>query len=115
MKVIIAGSRTFNDYDKLKEVCNIYLKDLKDIEIVSGTAKGADKLGERYANEYGYKVIQFPADWDKHGKSAGYKRNDQMAKYADMLIAFWDGESKGTKHMLDLAKSHNLKIILIQI
>lgn len=55
----------------------------------------------------------FKADWDKHGKAAGFKRNTEMAKYADALIAFWDGKSKGTKHMIDTAKSHNLKVRVI--
>ena len=80
-----------------------------DIEIVSGTAKGADQLGEKYAKEKGYPVKQFPADWSK-GKSAGYVRNEEMAKYADALIAFWNGLSKGTGHMIDLAKKYKLKI-----
>jgi hypothetical protein len=111
MKVIIAGSRTFNDYELLKRVCNETLTTIT--EIVSGTANGADKLGERYAKEKGYSIKQFPADWNKHGKSAGYIRNKQMAEYADALIAFWDGKSKGTKHMIDLAKYHKIKVKII--
>ena len=94
MKVIIAGGRTFNDYDLLCKFCNKALSLQTEIEIVSGTANGADKLGEKYANENGYSIKQFPADWDKYGKSAGYIRNEEMAKYADALIAFWDGKSK---------------------
>lgn len=110
MKVIIAGGRTFNDYNLLCKVCDKTLILQPDIEIVSGTANGADKLGEMYAKEKGYLIKQFHADWDKHGKSAGYKRNEEMAKYGDALIAFWDGKSKGTKHMIDLANEYNLKI-----
>lgn len=113
MKVIIAGGRTFNDYEMLCQKCDRALHKQKDIEIVSGTANGADKLGEKYANERNYKLTQFPADWDKYGKSAGYKRNEEMAKYADALIAFWDKNSKGTKHMIDLAKRYELKIIIV--
>ena len=109
MKVIIAGSRDFDDYKLLCKYCDFYLQSQTDIEIVSGTAKGADQLGEKYAKEKGYPVKQFPADWSK-GKSAGYIRNEEMAKYADALIVFWNGKSKGTGHMIDLAKKYKLKI-----
>ncbi|MEO5581136.1 MAG: SLOG family protein [Saprospiraceae bacterium] len=81
--------------------------------MVSGTARGTDMLGERYADEKGIPKKQFPADWPKYGKSAGYKRNTEMAKYADSLIAFWDGKSRGTKHMIDLAKQYNLKVRVV--
>ncbi|MBS9525908.1 DUF2493 domain-containing protein [Litoribacter alkaliphilus] len=110
MKVIIAGGRTFQDYPLLLAKCDEALKLHSEIEIVSGTAKGTDQLGERYAKEKGYTVRKFPADWKRFGKRAGYLRNEEMAKYADALIAFWDGESKGTGHMIDLAKKHGLKI-----
>lgn len=110
MKVIIAGGRDFKDYNKLKQVCDYHLQNTTDIEIVSGTANGADKLGERYGVDHNYTVKRFPADWDGNGKSAGYIRNKQMAEYADYLIAFWDGVSKGTGHMIDLAKSNELEI-----
>lgn len=110
MKVIIAGSRTFKDYALLCKHCDKMLGRIKNLEIVSGTAKGADKLGEQYANERGYAVRQFPADWDKYGRAAGYKRNAEMARYADALIAFWDGKSRGTKHMIDLAIDSGLMV-----
>ena len=110
MKIIIAGGRDFNDYNKLCQFCNKILSEQTEVEIVSGTANGADKLGEKYAVDNGHPIKQFPADWDKFGKSAGYKRNAQMAEYADALIAFWDGKSRGTKHMIDLAKRAKLKV-----
>jgi hypothetical protein len=110
MKVIIAGGRSFNDYKLLCEKCDKALSLKSDIEIVSGTANGADKLGEKYAKEKGYSVKQFPANWDKYGKGAGYIRNEEMAKYSDALIAFWDGQSKGTKHMIDLANRYGLMV-----
>jgi hypothetical protein len=113
MKVIIAGGRDFNDYSILAESCNLILSDLEDIEIVSGRARGADSLGENYALEKGYGCKIFPADWEKYGKAAGYKRNSEMAEYADMLIAFWDGTSRGTGHMIDIAKKRGLKIEII--
>ena len=101
-KVIIAGGRNYLNFFELSAVCDFYLKEKKEIEVVSGCASGADSLGVKYAMLKGYSVSKFPADWDKHGKSAGYKRNTEMAEYADALIAFWDGESKGTKHMIDI-------------
>ena len=112
MKVIIAGSRNFNDYNLLKSSCDNLLTQFTNIEIVSGTARGADKLGERYAREKGYSIKEFPANWSL-GKSAGYIRNDEMAQYADMLIAFWDGTSKGTKHMIDLANKRGIKVEIV--
>jgi hypothetical protein len=116
MKIIIAGSRNFTDYQTLKKCCDQILQDQTDIEIVSGAHyKGADKLGEQYAKERAYKLTQFPADWKRFGRAAGPKRNEQMANYANALIAFWDGESKGTKHMIKLAKNNNLEIYMYQI
>lgn len=76
-------------------------------------ARGADSLGEQYAKERGIPVRYFPADWQTLGKSAGYQRNVQMAAYADALVAFWDGQSKGTKHMIDTARRHKLDIRII--
>lgn len=106
-KIIVAGSRGFNDYWLMKET----LKDLpKDCEIVSGMARGADMLAVNYAVNNGYKLVKFPANWEYIGKRAGYVRNAKMAKYANELIAFWDGESKGTKNMIEVAKKHGLKV-----
>ena len=104
MKIIIAGGREFNDYEMLKEICGGAIPTLITPEIVSGGARGTDKLGEQYAKEKGYELKIFPAEWNKHGKGAGHIRNRQMAEYGDMLIAFWDGNSKGTKNMIDTAK-----------
>lgn len=111
MKVIIAGGRLFQNYDALKSFCDNILKNQEVVEIVSGECSGADKLGERYAEERGYKITRFPPppDWSI-GKHAGLIRNIEMATYADALIAFWDGVSKGTGHMISAAKNKNLKI-----
>ncbi|MCK9470369.1 MAG: DUF2493 domain-containing protein [Bacilli bacterium] len=110
MKVIIAGTRTFNDYKLLEETLDDIIREehiLDDITIISGTANGADKLGEIYAHNKGYKVLQFRPDWDKYGKSAGYIRNTEMAEAGDILVAFWDGKSKGTEHMINIMKNKN--------
>ena len=114
-KLIVAGSRTFrpSDSETIEYLAKLD-KQLSEkttthrIVIVSGTAAGADRFGEYYAQLRGYTVERYPADWATHGKSAGYKRNVRMAKVADALTTFWDGESRGTKHMIDIARSHNL-------
>lgn len=111
MKLIIAGSRTFTNYKKLCEVCDHILQDQTNVEIVSGAYyKGADFLGEKYAAERGYLLTKFPADWKGFGRAAGPKRNEQMANYADALIAFWDGKSKGTLNMMNIATKLGLKV-----
>ena len=115
MKIIIAGSRSFYDYKRLKLECdNILIKYNEPIEIVSGHANGADKLGEKYAKENNYFLTLFYADWNQYGKSAGYIRNEEMAKYSNILISFWDGISKGTYHMINLAKKYNLKFFIFR-
>jgi hypothetical protein len=111
-KVIIAGGRDFIDFQQLETVCNHHLSELKDVEIVSGMANGADKLGERYAKKYNLPVKRFPAKWKTNGKSAGHIRNKEMADYSNMLIAFWDKQSAGTGNMIELAKLGGLKVIV---
>ena len=108
-KLIVAGSRSFNDYDLLKRKLDHLLanKDLATVHIVSGTARGADQLGERYAKERGCQLERFPANWARYGKSAGFERNTRMANHADALMAFWDGESRGTTHMIRTMQAAN--------
>jgi YspA, cpYpsA-related SLOG family len=115
-KVVVAGGRDFNDYSLLKRSLDRALRNRIDegIVIVSGAARGADTLGERYAKEYGYGIESHPADWNKYGKSAGYIRNKEMAQSSDALMAFWDGKSRGTKHMIDLAKKEGLRVIVVK-
>lgn len=123
LRVIIAGSRDFNDYKLLKKsAIEIITKKtmLPDLtRIISGGARGADTLGERFANEMGLEISRFISDWDGFGKRAGYVRNAEMAKFAveddndGMLIAFWDGKSRGTKHMIDLAKRYGLEVHVV--
>jgi hypothetical protein len=110
-KVIIAGSRGFSNYKLLREQCNKYLREKRktcNIIIVSGNARGADSLGEKYAKDEGFDLEIYPAQWKKLGKQAGFRRNEQMAEVADALIAFWDGESHGTKHMIDIMTNKGL-------
>jgi hypothetical protein len=111
-KVVIAGTRHFNDYKLLQETADFVLSKQTDVEIVSGGCRGADKLGERYAKERGHKVRIFNADWGL-GNFAGPMRNVEMAVYADGLIAFWDGKSKGTAHMIETAKKLRKKVKVV--
>ena len=116
-KIIIAGGRDFMDYNLLKEKTNKILQEKRvshKIVIVSGCARGADTLGLRYASENAFDAEEYPADWDKYGKKAGYMRNVEMAENANALIAFWDGKSKGTKHMIDIATERNLPTRVIR-
>lgn len=106
IKVVVAGSREFDDYELLKATLDSALQmySYDEIEIVSGCADGADKLGERYQEESNMKLKEFPADWDRFGDSAGHRRNIDMAYYGDWVFCFWDGSSKGTKGMIDITK-----------
>lgn len=126
VKVIIAGGREYADYYMVRVKLNNILSSIREeIEIVSGACNtgkltftrddgtmvcGADGLGEKYAKEKGYPVKYFPADWDTYGKPAGAIRNEEMAKYATHCVCFWDGESTGTKSMIDFAKQYKLKL-----
>lgn len=118
--LLIVGSRDFNTYQIVEAVCNRLTKqfDKENIEIVSGGARGADYLGKQYAINYGIKYTEFPAEWDKYGKSAGYKRNRQMHEYIAnkstnrVCVAFWDGESKGTAHNFGLCKQFKHSLVL---
>lgn len=114
-RVIIAGSRNFDDYELLCTSCDRILGGAKGIEIVSGAAKGADELGENYANERGYSLVKFPANWSKNGRFAPFTRNKEMAEYAEMLIVFWDGKSTGTKNMIKYAKLNGLEIHIVKV
>lgn len=125
MKLIIAGGRNFTDYELLEQECKRFImentvrnpewheyKKFKlmpnDITIISGKALGADLLGERFASKFGFNLLEFPADWDKHGRSAGPIRNAEMAKNATHCICFWDQASRGTANMIENCKKFNL-------
>lgn len=120
IKLIVAGSRTINDYALVSEAIYSglaylgYLLEALDVsELISGAARGVDQLGERWAKDNQVDIKRMPAEWQRYGKSAGYRRNEEMAIYANadgrgVLIAIWDGQSRGTKHMIDLAKKHGL-------
>ena len=107
IKIVIAGCRNYNNYEEAKTYINLCISNIRNgnkIIILSGGASGADKIGERYAKENGFEVELYPADWDKHGRSAGPIRNKLMAENCDCVICFWDGKSRGTKSMIEYAK-----------
>ena len=114
-RVVVAGSRNFKDYDRLATELDKFLKGKKNITIVSGTARGTDRMGEKYAAEHGYKIDQFPAEWGKYHQGAGPIRNLQMVKTADAVVAFWDNESSGTKNIIDCARQENIPYKVISI
>ena len=110
MKVIIAGSRDIVDMQVLEEA----LKDSKFTvtEVVCGGARGADTLGRLWAEKHDIPVRMFLAQWNKYGRSAGYRRNDEMAQYGDSLIALWDGQSRGTQHMIQSMNKLNKTVFV---
>ena len=123
IRIIVAGSRGFDNYSLLSSRLDKYMEEMspvyrKNAEIISGTARGADQLGEKYAEAKGLILKQFPANWDKFGNKAGYLRNKDMAEYASegigVLFLFWDGKSKGSKNMLELAHRYELELNVIK-
>lgn len=117
-RVIIAGTRDFDNYTLLCEYADKMLANRKEagynIIIVSGCATGADTLGEQYAEARGYQVERYPAQWrdanGRYDKGAGVKRNALMADNADALLAYWDGKSRGTKNMIQEATKRGLLV-----
>lgn len=111
MKTIIAGSRTITRYLFVEDA--ILSCPWVITSIISGMARGVDTMAVQFAHEYGYPLVAMPADWST-GRGAGYARNLAMAERAEALIAIWDGQSRGTKHMIDLAKQRRLRVHIIQ-
>ena len=104
MKIVIAGSRHFTNYEcaeKFIDDCLLQLCINEEVIVLSGTCRGADKLGELYASKHSLTIKFYPPEWSKYGKGAGVIRNQEMAEYCDVIICFWDGKSKGTKALID--------------
>lgn len=118
MKTIIAGSRNITDIFIVRNAVHDawVFQNIDVTEVVSGGARGVDFLGEILAKEeFFVPLTLFPAQWETLGKKAGFMRNLEMADYADALIAIWDGKSKGTKHMIDIAKRKGLEVFVYEI
>lgn len=104
LRVIVAGGRDFTDESRLEKVLFEFAESVGadvSVSIVSGMARGADKLAYEFCQKHNVHCYEMPADWERDGNRAGFVRNIAMANVSDVLIAFWDGESKGTKHMID--------------
>lgn len=112
--LIIAGGRDFNNYlvaySVIDRIVVEILENGDNLVIIEGGAKGADRIGREYAQEHGIPFITKEADWFTYGRAAGPIRNEIMAKMGTDLIAFWDGQSRGTKHMIKTAESANLNV-----
>lgn len=118
IRVIVCGSREFNNKELLYVKLDEVLAELDDIEIISGHAQGADRFAEEYAQERGLALKVFPADWKRYGKAARPIRNKEMLEYAmradPLIIAFWDGKSKGTRNMISLANEAGIKAYIVK-
>ena len=114
-RLVVAGSRGFDDYERLSAELDKYLANRSKVTIISGTARGADRLGERYAQEHGYNIEQVPAQWSKYHQGAGPIRNKQMVKTADAVLVFWDNESSGARNIIECARSENIPCKVINI
>ena len=115
MKIIVAGGRNFTNYTMLKERLDYLFQNINKnaLIIISGMAPGADTLAVKYAEEEIIPLVRMPADWNTYGKNAGFKRNVAMAQIADGLVAFWDGKSRGTGHMIKIANDRGLNVRII--
>lgn len=117
VKLIVAGSRGFRDYNLLRDSIVAFLPleyEAGLLEIVSGCARGADSLAIDFAIAQNLRLHKFPAEWDTLGRGAGFRRNEAMAAFADALIAFWDGESRGTAHMIQVARREKLEVQVVR-
>lgn len=113
MKTIIAGSRAIRDYGVVARA--IQESGFEITEVVSGGAQGVDSLGEVWANGNHVPVKRFPAKWKRYGSKAGPIRNQQMADYADALVAVWNGKSSGTRDMIKKARKCGLKVFVYRV
>ena len=111
MKIGVVGSRDFDDYKKLEKELN---KIEGITEIVSGGAKGADTLAREFAEKNDIKLTEFKPDYEQYGRGAPIRRNKKIVEYSDQIIAFWDGESRGTKNTIDIAEKQDKPITIIR-
>ena len=114
-RLVVAGSRDFNDYTLMSAELDKLLSGKTNITIVSGTARGADRLGERYAAEHNLRIERFPAEWEKYHKGAGPIRNAKMVQSADAVIVFWDNESSGTKNIIECARKQDIPYRIVRV
>jgi len=111
--IIIAGSRDFSDRELMTKTLDSLITDKKDIKIIHGDARGADKMAGEYAKVNNIPYEAYPADWDKYKKAAGPIRNREMSKVGNELVAFWDGISPGTKNMINVMEKKKAKVTTV--
>ena len=117
-RVVIAGCRNYENYEEAKlyiDKCISSIKEQNKIIILSGGARGADNIGEHYAIENGFQIECYPAEWNIYGRKAGPIRNQKMAEACDIVICFWDGQSRGTKSMISCAEKLQKTVYIKQI
>ena len=118
MRVLVCGSRHFNDYAKLcNEMDKLPLDENQPITIISGEARGADTLAKRYAEECGWNYEGYPADWNTYGKRAGPIRNRRMLVEGkpELVVAFLAPDSRGTQNMIDQSKKAGVEVYVVEI
>jgi hypothetical protein len=121
MRVLVCGSRNWANIELIRETLVKECLDDKefgphDCTVIDGCAHGADALGYTCAMELGCNTHRFPADWNKYGKAAGMIRNKQMLVEGkpDLVLAFWDGVSRGTKNMIELAQKAGVPVKIVK-
>ena len=116
MKLVVAGSRNITDYDIVKNgIDTLVRQGMVITAIIDGTARGVDRLASRYADENGIENIRVPAEWKLYHQGAGAIRNKKMAEMGDVLLAFWDGASRGTQNMINAANARGIPVTVIYV
>lgn len=116
MLIVVTGSREWNDWSKIRTAFDcVDAASTGPVTLIHGDARGADRMCGFVAERLGWTVERMPADWNKYGRSAGFRRNEAMLdRNPDLVLAFWDGQSRGTKHTIDTATERNLRVKIIQ-
>lgn len=111
-KIAVVGGRDFTDYEYVEAMCQKNIKKGEEVLFICGKARGADTLGENFAKKYAHKYVEYAPNYLRFGRGAPNRRNMEMAKEADLVLAFWDGRSRGTKHMIDISRQLGKRVIV---
>ena len=116
-RIVVTGSRDWSNRDPIKDTFDrVYAKHGTDVTLINGTARGVDRIAAEVARSLGWQVIDVPADWDQYGRSAGFRRNEQMLRMSpDICIAFWDGQSRGTQHTIRTAEQMGIRTYVVRL